>query len=78
MSCMGQEGWAGLGMRGFGTHSYKTWVVVQPTHVGAAAEASPVRQEHEGGSWFIGLEGGVQRVAQELEHDSVIMRKMAG
>eukprot|EP00983_Pelagomonas_calceolata_P131760 1161807-Pelagomonas_calceolata.AAC.9 len=68
MSCTGGE---------FGYHLHKTWVVVQPTNVGIVAEASPVRQDNEGGNWFIGLEGGVHCVAQELEHDFVIMRRMA-
>eukprot|EP00983_Pelagomonas_calceolata_P117128 1160384-Pelagomonas_calceolata.AAC.8 len=58
-------------------HLHKTWVAIQPAHVGVAAESSPVRQEHEGGKWFVGLEGGVRCVAQELEHGSVIMRRMA-
>eukprot|EP00983_Pelagomonas_calceolata_P039702 1137299-Pelagomonas_calceolata.AAC.2 len=52
-------------------------VVVQPTHVGVATEASPVGQEHEGGGWFVGLEGGVHSVAKGLEHDSVTMRRIA-
>eukprot|EP00983_Pelagomonas_calceolata_P131808 1161812-Pelagomonas_calceolata.AAC.1 len=61
----------------FGKHFCKIWVMVKPAHVDVAAEASPVRQEHEGGNWFVGLEGGVHCMAQELEHDFVFMRRMA-
>eukprot|EP00983_Pelagomonas_calceolata_P035634 1115347-Pelagomonas_calceolata.AAC.1 len=52
-----------------------------PTHVGVADEASPVRQEHhahdECGNWFVGLEGGVHCMAQELERDFIFVRRMA-
>eukprot|EP00983_Pelagomonas_calceolata_P022153 695777-Pelagomonas_calceolata.AAC.1 len=46
-----------------------------PTYAGATAEASPVRQEHEGGNWFGGLEGGVH--CSELEHKFIIVRRVA-
>eukprot|EP00983_Pelagomonas_calceolata_P040279 1137554-Pelagomonas_calceolata.AAC.1 len=48
-----------------------------PAHVHVAAEASPVRQEHEGGNWLGGLERGVFYVAQELKHDFIIVRRFA-
>eukprot|EP00983_Pelagomonas_calceolata_P024367 766347-Pelagomonas_calceolata.AAC.1 len=51
--------------------------MVKPTHVGIAAKASPVGQKHEVGNWLGGLEGGVYCVAQESEHNSIIMRGMA-
>eukprot|EP00983_Pelagomonas_calceolata_P018631 584378-Pelagomonas_calceolata.AAC.1 len=51
--------------------------MVKPTHVGIAAEASPAGQKHEGGNWLGGLEGGVYCVAQESEHNFIIMREMA-
>eukprot|EP00983_Pelagomonas_calceolata_P003338 108561-Pelagomonas_calceolata.AAC.1 len=44
--------------REFGKHLSNIWVMVEPTHVGIAAEASLVGQKHEGGNWFGGLEGG--------------------
>eukprot|EP00983_Pelagomonas_calceolata_P124126 1161075-Pelagomonas_calceolata.AAC.24 len=47
------------------------------------AESFPVGQEHEGGYWFNGLEGSdpqctesVHCVAQELEQDFIIVRRM--
>eukprot|EP00983_Pelagomonas_calceolata_P127010 1161359-Pelagomonas_calceolata.AAC.2 len=61
----------------FGKHFCKTWVIVNPTHVSVAAEASPVGQKQEGGNWICGLEGGVHCVAQESEHNFIIMRGMA-
>eukprot|EP00983_Pelagomonas_calceolata_P007138 232673-Pelagomonas_calceolata.AAC.1 len=53
--------------------------MVKPTHVGIAAEASLVGQKHEGGNWLGGLEGGVYcvPVAQDSEHDFIVMRGMA-
>eukprot|EP00983_Pelagomonas_calceolata_P002819 93040-Pelagomonas_calceolata.AAC.3 len=47
----------------FGWHFYMIWIVVQQSHVGVAAEASPVRQEHEGGNWFVYLERSALRGA---------------
>eukprot|EP00983_Pelagomonas_calceolata_P005042 164452-Pelagomonas_calceolata.AAC.1 len=51
--------------------------MVKPTHVSVAAEASPVGQKQEGGNWISGLEGAVHCVALELEHDLVIIRRVA-
>eukprot|EP00983_Pelagomonas_calceolata_P008440 276106-Pelagomonas_calceolata.AAC.1 len=50
--------------------------MVKPTHVSVAVEASPVGQKQEGGNWICGLEGRVHCVAQESEHNSIIMRGM--
>eukprot|EP00983_Pelagomonas_calceolata_P129963 1161648-Pelagomonas_calceolata.AAC.3 len=63
--------------RDFGKHFCKIWVMVKPTHVDIAAEASPVGQKHKGGNWLGGLEGGVYCVAQESEHNFIVMRGMA-
>eukprot|EP00983_Pelagomonas_calceolata_P019658 618927-Pelagomonas_calceolata.AAC.1 len=53
------------------------WVVIEPAHVGIAAEASPMGQKHEGGNWFCGLKGGVHCLAQEFKHYFIIMWGMA-
>eukprot|EP00983_Pelagomonas_calceolata_P074994 1152804-Pelagomonas_calceolata.AAC.1 len=39
-------------------------------------EASPVGQKQEGGNWICGLEGGAHCVAQESEHNFIVMRGM--
>eukprot|EP00983_Pelagomonas_calceolata_P025592 803564-Pelagomonas_calceolata.AAC.2 len=48
------------------------------THVSVAVEASPVGQKHEGGNWLGGLKGGMYCVAQESEHNFIIMMIMRG
>ena len=58
--------------REFGKHFCKVWVLVKPGHISVTAEPL-VGQNHEGGNWIFGLEGGVHCVAQEFKHYSIIM-----
>eukprot|EP00983_Pelagomonas_calceolata_P059837 1146102-Pelagomonas_calceolata.AAC.1 len=43
----------------------------------ADSRTAHVHEEHEDGNWFVGFEGGVHSMAQVLEHDFIIGRRMA-
>ena len=61
----------------FGKYFGNVWLLSEPAHIRVAAEASPVRQEHEGGNWICALEGGMHCMAHEFKHIFIIVGWMA-